>query len=71
MKLVRFSQGDGEVLIDPEKVSIIKKQIESYRSDWQPPIVYVIFGTTNEWLEFIGKDAEKVWDYFSLYGPPK
>ncbi len=65
MKLVRFPQGKNEVLVDPEKVSFIKKDTKSYRGDWQPPIVYIISGTTNEWLEFYGKDAENVWDYFA------
>ena len=65
MRFIRFPQGDGEVLIDPEKVSHIKKRKRpSNEYGLEEPIVYVLFGGSNEWVEFNGKDAENVWDYF-------
>ncbi len=73
MKLVRFPNGDNEVLIDPEKVSHIKRErTPDYRRDFPGSpspriIVYVLFGGTNEWLEFTDKDAKNVWDYFLDY----
>jgi len=72
MKLVRFPQGDNEVLIDPEKVSHIEKR-KRVSSGYHPedPIIYVLFGGANEWVEFTGKDAEIVWHYFYNYGLAK
>ena len=69
MKLVRFTNEDNEVLIDPEKVSCIEKEIagkgyiEKYRGKVR---VTILFGV-NERLEFFGKDAENLWDYFAKY----
>lgn len=64
MKLIRFPQGDNEVLIDPEKVSHIRKEIAA---DQQTGIVYVFLSGNEEWEKFIGKDAKNVWDYFTKY----
>jgi len=74
MKLVKFPQGDNEVLIDPEKVSHIKKEIapEHYIDKLAGKIIVsVLFGAANIWVEFCGKDAEIVWDYFYKHGLAK
>ena len=68
MRLVRFPQGDGEVLIDPEKVSHIKKRKRlDCEHKLDEPIVYVLFDGSNEWVEFDGKDGDNVWNYFVEY----
>ncbi len=65
MKLVRFPQGDSVILVDPEKVAYIKRSVKPYRDDFPPPAVDICFCRGDEWLEFTGKDAERVWDYFA------
>lgn len=64
MKLVKFPQSDNEVLIDPEKVSHIRKETAA---DRQSCIVFVFFGRTDEWEKFVGKDAKRIWDYFKVW----
>ena len=61
MRFVRFPQGDDEVLIDSEKISFVSKRKQHNGKT----IIYVIFDGTPESLDFYGKDAEIVWDYFA------
>jgi len=73
MKLVRFLQDDGEVLIDLENISHITRETASkeYIEEVRGKIkIDVILKKATKDLVFFGKDAEKVWDYFSMYGPP-
>lgn len=66
MKLIRFPQCDSEILLDPEKVSHITREISSgnmIKAHKGEVVVYVMFGGI-EYLRFTGKDAENVWSYF-------
>ena len=69
MKLIRFPNDDNEVLIDPEKVSRIERGIaaKNYIEKYAGKVMVTILFGVNERLEFFGKDAENVWDYFVRY----
>lgn len=67
MKLVRFSQDDNEVLIDPEKILYVRKTDKPFRKKDPIPTVYVHFGGTDGWVGFNGRDAENVWNHFVNY----
>lgn len=68
MKLVRFSRHNDEVLINPEKVLYVEKEVVPeyhIKTLAGKTIVNILFSGVSEKLCFIGKDAEKIWDYFS------
>ena len=70
MKLIRFPNGDDEVLIDLENVSHIKNEIANKHYIEEligKTMVSIVFKGINENLVFFSKDAEKVWDYFTKH----
>ena len=74
MKLVEFPQGDNKVLIDPEKVTRVEKDVSashSNRKDWDHTLVYVSFVGGSGPVVFLGKDAEIAWHYFYNHGLAK
>ena len=66
--LVRFQDGDSEVLIETDKITYITRRIRT--EDFLNPfgerirIEVVIHFTSGESYTFLGKNADTVWDYF-------
>jgi len=61
MTIVKFKNGDSEVLVEMDKITYVSRKIRGERFRMVEVVIHFIGG---ESYTFFGKDAEMVWGYF-------